>query len=145
VADHFDGELGPPRALLAPCLLLLLAESPGHGYELMDRLKPLGFDWNGPGPIYRELRALEAANLVTSAWSAPKAGPVPRIYELTDAGHEALERSAAGITELQGLIAHYLDRFGKVTGARRPSRSSTQRSSAVPRAPRRAKPAPRGR
>ncbi len=86
MAEHFDGDLGPPRALLAPCLLLLLAESPGHGYELMERLKPLGFDWNGPGPIYRELRALEAANLVTSAWSAPKAGPVPRVYELTPAG-----------------------------------------------------------
>ncbi len=135
MAEHFDGDLGPPRALLAPCLLLLLAESPGHGYELMERLKPLGFDWNGPGPIYRELRALEAANLVTSAWSAPKAGPVPRVYELTPAGREALERSAAGIAELQGLIAEYLARFRKVIAAGRPPRSPGRRP-VLPQPPR---------
>lgn len=137
MAEHFDGDLGPPRALLAPCLLLLLAESPGHGYELMERLKPLGFDWNGPGPIYRELRALEAANLVSSAWSAPKAGPVPRVYELTAAGREALERSAAGITDLQGLIAEYLARFRKVTGPSRTSATAASRSAPEQQAPRR--------
>ena len=59
MASDFEGDVAHPRALLAPCLLLLLAEAPGHGYELMERLKPLGFDWGGPGPIYRELRALE--------------------------------------------------------------------------------------
>lgn len=139
MAEHFDGDLGPPRALLAPCLLLLLAESPGHGYELMERLKPLGFDWNGPGPIYRELRALEAANLVTSAWSAPKAGPVPRVYELTPAGREALERSAAGISELQGLIAEYLARFRKVSTAARSS-GSGPRSLQESQVPRRGRP-----
>ena len=78
VAHDFEGDVAHPRALLAPCLLLLLAEAPGHGYELMERLKPLGFDWGGPGPIYRELRALENSGLVASAWSAPRAGPVPR-------------------------------------------------------------------
>ena len=101
-------------------MLLLLAESPGHGYELMERLKPLGFDWNGPGPIYRELRSLEAGGLVSSAWSAPKAGPVPRVYELTPAGHQALERSAAGVADLQGLIVQYLTRYRAVTAAPRP-------------------------
>ncbi len=150
MAEHFDGELGPPRALLAPCILLLLAESPGHGYELMERLKPLGFDWNGPGPIYRELRALEAADLVTSAWSAPKAGPVPRVYELTGAGREALERSAAGITELQGLIAQYLARFrkvttGRVTTGRGPTPSPPASPAPDPQPPRRGRPFHRGR
>ena len=135
MAEHFDGELGPPRALLAPCMLLLLAEAPGHGYELMERLKPLGFDWNGPGPIYRELRSLEAAGLVSSAWSAPKAGPVPRVYELTPAGHKALERSAGGVADLQGLIAEYLTRYRKVTSTRRaagPSGETSTGSQASP-------------
>lgn len=156
-AEHFDGDLGPPRALLAPSILLLLAEAPGHGYELMERLKPLGFDWNGPGPIYRELRALEAANLVTSAWSAPKAGPVPRVYELTDAGRQALERSAAGITDLQGLIAQYLARYRKVSAGAAssasrasatrpsPSRPSAPEPPAATPGPRRGRPFHRGR
>lgn len=135
MADHFDGDLGPPRALLAPCILLLLAEAPGHGYELMERLKPLGFDWNGPGPIYRELRGLEAANLVTSAWSAPKAGPVPRVYELTPAGQAALERSAAGITDLQGLISQYLARFRKVTATQAPASRAPGAAAPPPQPP----------
>jgi len=121
MGEHFDGEVGRPRALLGPCLLLLLAESPDHGYQLMERLKPLGFDWNGPGPIYRELRALEAANLLRSSWSPPKSGPVPRVYEITAAGREALERCAAGIVELRGLTAEYLARFDTVSNAAAPS------------------------
>ena len=144
MADHFDGELGPPRALLAPCILLLLAESPGHGYQLMERLKPLGFDWNGPGPIYRELRSLEAAGLVASAWSVPKAGPVPRVYELTPAGRQALERSAAGINDLQDLIAEYQARFRKVTaGARTPAAARASANGPPPAPPAPAPPASR--
>ena len=151
MAEHFEGELGPPRALLAPCILLLLAESPGHGYQLMERLKPLGFDWNGPGPIYRELRSLEGANLVASAWSVPKAGPVPRVYELTPAGHKALERSAAGITDLQQLIAEYLARYRKVSsGARTPPPPAPDPPAPAPPVPgtppsRRGRPFQRGR
>ena len=48
MANDFETEMGRPRALVAPSLLLLLAEAPGHGYELMERLRPLGFDWGGP-------------------------------------------------------------------------------------------------
>ncbi|MDP8937174.1 MAG: PadR family transcriptional regulator [Actinomycetota bacterium] len=143
MADHVEGEPGPPRALLTPCLLLLLAESPDHGYKLMERLKPLGFDWNGPGPIYRELRALEAAKLVTSAWSPPKAGPVPRVYELTSAGREALERSAAGIAELRNLTAEYLGRYRKV--ATLSSGSSPERRGSKQKAVRRRHPLGAGR
>ena len=110
MAHDFESDVAHPRALLAPCLLLLLAEAPSHGYELMERLKPLGFDWGGPGPIYRELRALETANLVASAWSAPRAGPVPRVYELTDAGRQALDRCAANVVNLTSLLNQFLGR-----------------------------------
>jgi len=110
VAHSFESDVAHPRALLAPCLLLLLAEAPGHGYELMERLKPLGFDWGGPGPIYRELRALENTGLVASAWSAPRAGPVPRVYELTTDGRKSLDRCAANVVELSGLLNQFLGR-----------------------------------
>jgi len=76
----------------------------------MERLKPLGFDWGGPGPIYRELRSLENAGLVASAWSAPRAGPVPRVYELTEEGRKALDRCAANVVELSGLLNQFLGR-----------------------------------
>ena len=110
MGSEIESDVAHPRALLAPSLLLLLAEAPGHGYELMERLKPFGFDWGGPGPIYRELRALETADMVTSAWSAPRAGPVPRVYELTDAGRDALDRCADNVIDLMGLLNQFLGR-----------------------------------
>jgi PadR family transcriptional regulator PadR len=114
VGHDFESDVAHPRALLAPCLLLLLAEAPGHGYELMERLKPLGFDWGGPGPIYRELRSLENAGLVASAWSAPRAGPVPRVYELTTDGRKSLDRCADNVVELSGLLTQFLGRHRAV-------------------------------
>ena len=110
MGHDFESDVAHPRALLAPSLLLLLAEAPGHGYELMERLKPLGFDWGGPGPIYRELRSLENGGLVASAWSAPRAGPVPRVYELTDEGRRALDRCSTNVVELSGLLNQFLGR-----------------------------------
>jgi len=114
VAHDFESDVAHPRALLAPCLLLLLAEAPGHGYELMERLKPFGFDWGGPGPIYRELRSLENAGLVASAWSAPRAGPVPRVYELTEDGRKSLDRCAGNVVELTSLLNQFLGRHRAV-------------------------------
>lgn len=99
--------MGRPRELLAPSLLLILAESPGHGYELMERLRPLGFDWGGPGPIYRELRSLEDAGLITSDWFVGQSGPGRRIYEIAPSGREYLDRSVTGVLGLQRLIAEY--------------------------------------
>lgn len=122
MAQDFESDVAHPRALLAPSLLLLLAEAPGHGYELMERLKPLGFDWGGPGPIYRELRGLETAELVASAWSAPRAGPVPRVYELTDAGRRSLDRCAGNVVDLTGLLQQFLGRHRALDPTAGPSR-----------------------
>ncbi|NPV53200.1 MAG: PadR family transcriptional regulator [Firmicutes bacterium] len=53
---------------MAPCLLLLLLEKPAHGYDLMERLKELGFDGENqdPGMVYRNLRRLEEEGMVRS-------------------------------------------------------------------------------
>ena len=109
------GEVAHPRALVAPWLLLLLAESPGHGYQLMDRLRSVGFEWGGPGPIYRELRALEDAGLVVSEWSTPSAGPVPRVYDLTDAGRATLETAVDRMEELSSLVRQFRARHRAVS------------------------------
>ncbi|HEX2023534.1 MAG TPA: helix-turn-helix transcriptional regulator [Acidimicrobiales bacterium] len=104
-----------PRALLRPCLLLLLAERPGHGYDLVERLKPFGFDWGGPGPLYQTLRRLEETGLVVSNWDASAAGPARRTYELTDEGWEALASFADGLDRLSTRIAEYQARYRRVT------------------------------
>jgi PadR family transcriptional regulator PadR len=106
-----------PRALLRPCLLLLLAERPGHGYDLVERLKPFGFDWGGPGPLYQTLRRLEEAGWVVSAWDASAAGPARRTYELTDEGWHVLDTYAEGLDRLDRRIDEYRVRYRRVTRA----------------------------
>jgi DNA-binding PadR family transcriptional regulator len=95
------------RPLMPVCLLLMLGEDAGHGYELTERLKQWGFQLTGPGPVYRELRILEESGLVQSMWSAPQSGPVPRVYELTAAGRVALDEAAVELV----VIQHMLDEF----------------------------------
>ena len=52
-------------------LLLLLAERPTHGYELLEALPALtGEDRVDVGNLYRVLRGLEDEGLVRSEWSA---------------------------------------------------------------------------
>jgi PadR family transcriptional regulator PadR len=130
VENHFETEMGRPRELLAPSLLLLLAESPGHGYELMERLRPFGFDWGGPGPIYRELRSLEDAHLVTSDWFVGQSGPGRRVYEITASGRESLDRSVVGVFGLQRLIAEFQARLQAMAPPRPLATNGPRRRSA---------------
>lgn len=122
--EQFEDEVSHPRELLRPCLLLLLAEGPGHGYDLMARLKPFGFDWGGPGPIYRELRALEEAGQVRSSWEAPGAGPARHVYELSPAGTARLDRCAAGLHRLIAILEEYHSRYQALAGTKVDDRPS---------------------
>ncbi len=64
--DHTPAQV-LPKNFLRPCLLLLLREQPAHGYDLLERLRPLGFARDDPGRLYRTLRALEREGLVERA------------------------------------------------------------------------------
>jgi PadR family transcriptional regulator, regulatory protein PadR len=110
-----------PRALLRPCLLLLLAERPGHGYDLVERLKPFGFDWGGPGPLYQTLRRLEEMGWVVSTWDASAAGPARRTYELTPEGLAMLSSFAESLDRLSGMLDQYRVRYRRATRPASPS------------------------
>jgi PadR family transcriptional regulator PadR len=109
-----ENKLVQRRPLLPACLLLVLAESPGHGYELTERLKKWGFPLSGPGPIYRELRILEDGGFVRSMWSAPQSGPVPRVYELTADGRRALQQAAVDLASLAEMLGDFQARFAQL-------------------------------
>ena len=102
-----------PRNFLRPCLLLLLREQPAHGYDLLERLRALGFAREDPGGLYRALRALEADGLVRSAWEASSEGPDRRIYELTRAGMEELHRNAKSLVAARETLDVFLSRYGE--------------------------------
>jgi PadR family transcriptional regulator, regulatory protein PadR len=105
-----------PRSYLRLCLLLLLAEGPSHGYELLERVRRLGLRGAEPSGLYRSLRAMEREELVTSCWQMSQAGPPRRTYLLNDAGHQALRASVSSLWELHGLLATLLDRYEDLVG-----------------------------
>ncbi|MDR3316016.1 MAG: helix-turn-helix transcriptional regulator [Coriobacteriales bacterium] len=83
--------------LTQPTILTILAASdePLHGYVIVQRAASSPM-FGGTKPdatgVYRTLKQMDAAGLVTSEWETPKAGPAKRAFTLTDAGREALRR-----------------------------------------------------
>lgn len=113
-----------PKNFLRPCLLLLLHEPPAHGYELRERLRPLGFNRDDPGRLYRALRALEGANLVRSAWQPSSGGPDRRTYELTRAGEERLREAADELQAMYAILDTFLGRCDESLTLTGPTRSA---------------------
>ena len=79
VRGHLDG-----------LLLAVLADSPGHGYDLIQRLAARsGGAFDLPeGTVYPALHRLERAGLAASEWSTA-GGRRRRVYRLTPSGRRA--------------------------------------------------------
>ena len=76
-------------------LLGLLYKEPSHGYELKQAIQSMfGELWPevNIGQIYQTLGRLERVGLVRSATVAQDSRPDKRVYELTSAGREELQR-----------------------------------------------------
>jgi PadR family transcriptional regulator PadR len=121
---QFEQELSDPRGVSRACILLLLDERRTHGYDLIERLKPFGFERSDPSWIYRSLRWLEEAGFVSVSWHTPAAGPARRVFEVTPAGRQALELSASRLRERSLALDEHLDRYVAGGGAAPRSRGS---------------------
>ncbi len=79
--------------LLPQLVLHLLSEKAQYGNELMDAIAAqTNGQWiANPGAIYPLMSQLEAQSLIRGEWEDPQKRTV-RVYELTDAGREELER-----------------------------------------------------
>jgi PadR family transcriptional regulator PadR len=112
--EQAEGTL--PRSYLRPCLLLMLAEGPSHGYELLEQVRRLGLRGAEPSALYRSLRAMEREELVSSYWEMSRSGPPRRTYLLSEAGHGALRASVDALQDVQRLLANVLDRYDNLIG-----------------------------
>ena len=116
-----------PKNFLRPCLLLLLREQPAHGYELIERLRPLGFQRDDPGRLYRALRTLEDDELVRSVWEKSTSGPDRRMYELTREGMESLHESVTALRQTNELLGVFLSRYSEFVAVRPAKRPRSPR------------------
>jgi PadR family transcriptional regulator PadR len=103
---------GRVRGFMQPWLLLLLAQKPAHGYELMEQLtrddETPGAD---PGLLYRTLRQFEQEGLVRSSWDTEGRGPARRVYEITDEGLEYLRAWAVNIRRTRERLDRFLAEY----------------------------------
>lgn len=103
---------GRVRGFMQPWLLLLLAQKPAYGYELMEQL---GRDEDtpavDPGLLYRTLRQFEEDGLARSTWDTSGGGPARRVYELTDQGVEYLHAWAANIRHTRRRLSQFLSQY----------------------------------
>lgn len=111
ISRENNGGAALPRHYLKPCLLLLLAEGPSHGYELLEQVRRLGIKGAEPGGLYRYLRAMEKEDLVSSWWEPSQAGPARRTYVLTDGGRAALNESVRSLRDVFRILVGLLDRY----------------------------------
>jgi PadR family transcriptional regulator, regulatory protein PadR len=96
-----------------PALLLLLAERPMHGYELLELLPGIAREERRVdlGNLYRLLRSLEEEGIVDSEWDEALPGPGKRVYRLTDSGRELLARWVDALGEAGEVITAFIDRY----------------------------------
>ncbi|GAA1189420.1 hypothetical protein GCM10009654_53700 [Streptomyces hebeiensis] len=99
------------RALMHPVILLLLAERPGHGYELTQRLGAFGWAEAESAHVYRLLRGLEKDGRISSRWRASASGPARRVYEITPAGSTSLALWFVRLGELHTTLHQFLERY----------------------------------
>jgi PadR family transcriptional regulator, regulatory protein PadR len=109
---------GLPRAFIRSCLLLLIAERPSYGYDLLEGLAELGMSDVDPGGLYRTLRSMEKDGLVASRWDTSDVGPKRRVYSLTDEGMDWLHAWAGAHAETARILGSFVSRYeGAITEA----------------------------
>ena len=97
-------------SFLQPCLLVMLHRGEAHGYSLLNELGEFGFNLDrlDPSLVYRALRDMEAASLVTSEWGDESLGPQRRVYRITEEGEQALAQWVADLRRTRQEIDHLL-------------------------------------
>jgi poly-beta-hydroxybutyrate-responsive repressor len=77
--------------LLSSSLLAFLRRWNAYGYQLVQELAKAGVPHFDSTTVYRTLRQLERAGLVSSFWDTSESGPARRMYSLTKAGEAFLD------------------------------------------------------
>ena len=116
------------RGDVRTAILAVLAEEPGHGYEIIQALEAKsGGRWRpSPGSVYPTLQQLEDEDLVRSQERDGK-----RVYDITEAGRDEAQRRLAESgapweddgPDLRGNIKHLIMAYRQVLMAGSPEQT----------------------
>jgi len=103
--DVMSEDDAPPTPLTPAVfhVLLSLADGPLHGYGVMKRAEEDSGLVMGPGTVYGSLQRLEEAGWVRVGAEHEADARRGRLFELTEAGRQALESEARRITRLSRM------------------------------------------
>lgn len=101
--------------LLTTSLLAFLKSYNAYGYELTQRLIDAGLTNFDSGTVYRTLRQLEKAGMVSSFWDTSDQGPARRIYTITAAGEAFLASWIRVMESYQAVLRQAMGAFAPPT------------------------------
>jgi PadR family transcriptional regulator PadR len=116
IAEHGLPPRATPKNFLVAWLLVLLRRSHLHGYEIMKELRDEFGLTCDHSALYRTLRALEAGALIHSHWDSDDLGPARRVYELTDAGRDALTAWSDALGDYRASLEKFFHLYHGLTG-----------------------------
>lgn len=106
--DRFAQQM--KKGILEMLVLQTLCRSPGHGYELINRLKTRsgGLLTMKEGTLYPILYRLEDEGLIRASWAQDRAAP-KKVYETTQAGLAENARRLALWEEFTKTVGTFLE------------------------------------
>jgi DNA-binding PadR family transcriptional regulator len=100
--------------MVRPAILVCLAKSELHGYQLLKELQEMVMFESMPPDltgIYRCLRDMESEGLLISEWDTPDEGRAKRRFRITSDGYDCLvrwgrtlENYSAAVTDLRKRV-----------------------------------------
>ena len=114
-ADETRGGFRPrlQGRLLSSTLLAFLRNWNAYGYQLVQELAKAGLPAFDSATVYRTLRQLERAGLVSSFWDTSSSGPARRMYTLTKAGEGVLSLWVDVLSHYQSVLQRALRAYEK--------------------------------
>lgn len=94
-----------------PALLVSLARGERYGFQLVTELEQSGMvagDRLDPAGLYRTLKRMEGAGLVSSHWDVESANKPRRVYAITPRGRSCLGTWRDTLLDYQQRIGHIL-------------------------------------
>jgi poly-beta-hydroxybutyrate-responsive repressor len=102
--------------LLTTTLLAFLRNWNAYGYQLAQQLSEAGLPAFDSGTVYRTLRQLEKAGMVSSFWDTSESGPARRMYSLTKAGDIFLSGWIDVLGRYQAVLRKTMDGLAPEAG-----------------------------